>query len=97
VIHRRDFFRDRFSPDELRQLLHGASVSPRDVLSTRSKAYRARAEAIDSLTDEALIEAMVDEPTLLRRPLVLRGGELIIGMNNTSLARLAGKNDADEE
>jgi arsenate reductase-like glutaredoxin family protein len=87
----RDFFRDRFSKAELTRILEQAGLGPRDVLSKRSKVYEARGEEIDSLDDDALIDLMLEEPTLLRRPLVLGGDDIILGHNPTKLNELIDK------
>lgn len=84
----RDFFRRRFSRDELQSILDRVDKTPRDVLSKRSKVYRARAEEIDALDDGALLDLMLEEPTLLRRPLVLKGDRLVIGHHAGELAEL---------
>lgn len=82
----RDYFRDRFSQSELTEILERANLTPRDVLSKRSKVYQARAEEIDALDDDALLSLMLIEPTLLRRPLVIGDGSVIVGHNETRLA-----------
>lgn len=82
----RDYFRDRFSREELTMILVRAGLSPRDVLSRRSKVYQARAEEIDAVDDDALLSLMLEEPTLLRRPLVIGEGMVIVGHNETQLA-----------
>ncbi len=81
----RDFFRERFSRDELTSVLARARLAPVEALSKRSKVYRARAAEIDALDDDALLELMLQEPTLLRRPLVLGPTGTIVGHNTTKL------------
>ncbi len=75
----RDFFRHRFSRDELSSLLTEAGLSAREMLSTRSKVYKARQAEIGGLSNDALFDLMIEEPTLLRRPIVLGADEVIIG------------------
>ena len=84
----RDYFRDRFSREELRDVLSRAGLTPRAILSTRSKVYQARSAEIDGLDDDALLELMLEEPTLLRRPLVINDGAVVIGHNTAKLAEL---------
>jgi Spx/MgsR family transcriptional regulator len=84
----RDYFRQRFSHDELVGVFDRAGLTARQVLSTRSKVYQARAAEIDALDDDALLMLMLDEPTLLRRPIVIGGGDVVIGHNATKLATL---------
>lgn len=87
----RDFFRDRFSEAELRHVLQKAGLSPADVLSKRSKVFLSRSEEIDGLDDDALLALMLEEPTLLRRPLVVGESGVVIGHNASKLAELIAK------
>ncbi len=66
VYERRDYFRDRFTRDELAGVLASAGLTPRDVLSKRARAYK---ELVGDreLTDDQLLDLMIEEPTLLRR------------------------------
>ena len=84
---RRDYFRDRFTREELTGVLASARLTPRDVLSKRARAYR---ELVGdrALTDDQLIDLMIQEPTLLRRPLVISGHEAVIGFDRTGLERM---------
>ena len=84
----RDYFRQRFTRDELEQVLARAGLTPRDVLSRRSKVYQARMEEIDALDDDQLLTLMLKEPTLLRRPIVIGNDEVVVGHNATKLADL---------
>lgn len=85
---RRDFYRHRFSREELQDVLDRAGLTPRESLSRRSKVYRARSAEIDALDDVALLDLMLDEPTLLRRPLVINGESALVGHNTARLAEL---------
>jgi len=89
----RDFFRNRFTRDELQGILDRAGLTPFDVLSKRSKVYKARGEEIDRLDAEALLGLMIEEPTLLRRPLVIQGANSVIGHNPGKLGELIAHND----
>ncbi len=84
----RDFFRQRFSREELASLLGEAGLSVTGVLSTRSKVYRERQVEIDGLTEDTLLDLMIEEPTLLRRPIVVGAGNVLIGHNPAGLEAL---------
>lgn len=88
----RDFFKNRFSREELSSLLNETGMSVRELLSTRSKVCRARQGEINGLSDDALIDLMIQEPTLLRRPIVLGAGEVIFGHDPARLeAMISGE------
>jgi arsenate reductase-like glutaredoxin family protein len=76
-LEERDFFQDRLSEDELRQLLQGQR--PSEVFSWSSPSFKALGLAADGLDDQVLLQLMLQEPRLIRRPLVKVGERLIIG------------------
>lgn len=84
---RRDYFRDRFTREELARVLASAGLAPRDVLSKRARAYKELAGDRD-LSDDQLLDLMIQEPTLLRRPLVIAGHDAVIGFDRQGLERL---------
>jgi arsenate reductase/regulatory protein spx len=87
---KREFFKDRFTPDELRSLLNTVGLKPSDVLSTRSRVYKERNLAEADLTEDQILDLMVEEPTLLRRPIVVNGDRVIVGYNEAKLRDLIG-------
>lgn len=72
----------------MRNLLSGLDLRPTEVLSRRAKAY---AELVGDrdLTDEELLALMAREPTLLRRPLAVRDGRAVVGLDRQALLALA--------
>ena len=69
-------------------LLRRAGLSPREVLSLRSRAYRELGLAERDLGDDELIELMVQEPALLKRPIVVSGRGAVVGFKRDQLAEL---------
>lgn len=88
VFRRRDYVRERFSRQELKSLLDRVGLTPSMVLSTRSRVYRERAIDAETISDDDLLDLMVEEPTLLRRPIVIKGDQVVIGHNPRKLAEL---------
>ncbi len=85
----RDFFADPFTVDELRELIGARPVS--DYFSWRSPSFRKLGLNRDELTDDRMIELMVGEPRLVRRPLIQTAeGDLIVGTDKTAMAALLG-------
>ncbi len=90
---RREFFKDRFTGEELQSLLQSASLTPADVFSTRSRVYKDRNLGEAGLDDEQRIDFMVEEPTLLRRPIVITGDRVVVGNDVIRLRKLIGNTD----
>ena len=70
-------------------MLQSAGLTPREVLSRRARPYKDLVGDRD-LSDDELLELMVREPTLLRRPLAVKGGRATVGFDREGLAGLAG-------
>jgi|TARA_B100001971_G_C18262518_1_gene588342 regulatory protein spx len=85
-LDERDFFRDPFDPDELRALIGDRQVS--DFFSFNSPSFRKLGVKRDELTDERMISLIIDEPRLIRRPLIAVGSELVVGTDKEAMARL---------
>ena len=92
-IEERDFFKAPFSEAEIRGLLIGRT--PSDIFSWRSPSFKAlglRKDAASGLSDDELVRLMLQEPRLIRRPMVQIGNELIIGADPKKLeGALAGQ------
>lgn len=86
---RRDYFGNRFTVEELSALFAEMGISPHDALSTRSRVYQARRDEVDKMDDQALIELMTEEPTLIRRPIVISDSTWTIGSRKADMERLA--------
>lgn len=85
---RREFFKDRFTKEELRTLLEQNNLTVQDVISTRSTPYKQHDLANRDLTDDEILDLMIEDPRLLRRPIVLSGDTVIIGHNEKQLREL---------
>ena len=57
-------------------------------LNTRHATYKARGWASDLPPLDELIEAIIAEPNLLRRPITRRGTQVVIGFEPEKLRRL---------
>jgi arsenate reductase-like glutaredoxin family protein len=64
-------------------------ISASDLLSRRSRAYQARRDELDALSDDDLIQEMVKEPTLIRRPIVVSDAAHVVGSRKADLDAFA--------
>ena len=65
--------------DELRELLRLLALPARALLRTGEDEYAALGLADVSLSDDALIDAMVAHPRLIERPIFVHAGRAVIG------------------
>ena len=75
----RDFFKETFSTAEIRGLAGGSSIS--QLFSWRSPSVKTMGLEGRKLSEDELVGLMIQEPRLIRRPLVRIGERLIIGAN----------------
>lgn len=78
-MEERDFFKELFTEGEIRALAQDVGVS--QIFARRSPSLKQLGFADQELTDEKMIELMLQEPKLVRRPLVNLGGKLLVGAN----------------
>jgi arsenate reductase-like glutaredoxin family protein len=83
-----DFFAEPFTEESLRTLLGGTLA--RDAFAAQSPTVKKLGLDLDTLSDDELLRLMVEEPRLIRRPIVVIEGQLIPGATEKSLAGLLG-------
>jgi len=68
-------------PDKntLEDILKKLGLKPRQLLRTKEEAYKANGLDDDSLTDEQIIDAILENPVLMERPVVLANNKAAIG------------------
>jgi arsenate reductase-like glutaredoxin family protein len=60
-------------------------------VNTRSPAYKARGLDVKTMTKRQAIDLMMEEPNLIRRPLLVRGGRAVFGFDAGKYDELAKK------
>lgn len=87
-VDERDFFENALSREELGRLIDAIGID--NLFSWRSPSAKQYRERRATVTEDELIEAMLGEPRLIRRPIVISpDGELIVGFNKNAYAQLA--------
>lgn len=77
-IRARDLFAEPLSWDEIKRLAALAG-GLRHIISTRSPAYRRNALARADVTEPEMLRLMAAEPDLIRRPIVMVDGIVLVG------------------
>ena len=83
----RDLGKDRLTVAELDALI--GKQDHRKFLNTRNELYRTRKMSVNPPSREEALKLMAAEPNLIRRPVVLRGSELVLGYDEEALKRIA--------
>ncbi len=67
------------SAGELKAMLGRLGLKPRDLMRRKEPVYKELGLDAPHLSDAALIEAMVRNPVLIERPIVVRGDKAALG------------------
>lgn len=91
----REFFKEPFGRAELKSVLVRGDMTPSELVSTRSKAYRAEGLDLRDPSDDELLDLMLDEPRLIRRPILVTDDDVHVGFNRDSYESIATTLGAD--
>ena len=81
-----DLNKDRLTADELEKLI--GDRDHRDFLNTRNELYRRKNMKENPPSRAEAIRMMAKEPNLIRRPVILAGGRVVLGFDEEGIARL---------
>jgi arsenate reductase-like glutaredoxin family protein len=85
-LNERDFFKKPFSREEIENLLQGRPAS--EMFSFRSPSFKKLGLDRDKLTEKEMLELMLKEPRLIRRPVVQIGKKVYFGADSKLLAEV---------
>jgi arsenate reductase len=85
-INERDFFKDAFTRAEIDELLQGKPAS--EMFNFRSPSFKQLGLERDKLSDNELIDLMLKEPRLVRRPVVRIDGKVYFSADRSVLEGL---------
>ncbi len=88
-VNYHDFFKNPFSRTEIENLLQGNPVS--EMFNFRSPSFKKMGLEEGVLTDDELMELILKEPRLIRRPVVRIGGNVYFGANSKALEKISQK------
>ena len=71
--------------EELLQILSFTENGTEDIISTRSKVFQKLAIDVDELSTSSLMELISENPSLLRRPIILAKKRMQIGFNEDEI------------
>lgn len=85
-LESRDLDKERLTEAELEELIGDRDY--KEFLNTRNELYRARKMKEHPPSRADAIKLMAKEPNLIRRPVVLRGSQILLGFDEEAYRKL---------
>ena len=85
-LESRDLDKQRLSEAELDELIGDRDY--KEFLNTRNELYRAKNMKEHPPSRAEAIKLMAQEPNLIRRPMVLRGSQMVLGFDEEAFRKL---------
>jgi arsenate reductase-like glutaredoxin family protein len=85
-IEFRDLGKERLSPEELEKLIGDRDHT--QFLNTRNELYRRKNMKENPPSRSEAIRMMAAEPNLIRRPVIIASGRVVLGFDQEGIARL---------
>ncbi|MGA8034875.1 MAG: ArsC/Spx/MgsR family protein [Candidatus Acidiferrales bacterium] len=85
-LHFRDLDKQRLSAAELEELI--GDRDHRDFLNTRNELYRAKNMKQNPPSRAEAIRMMAETPNLIRRPVIIAGGRIVLGFDENGIDTL---------
>jgi arsenate reductase-like glutaredoxin family protein len=82
----RDLGKERLSAEELEKLIGDCDHT--QFLNTRNELYRKKKMKDNPPSREAAIRMMAEEPNLIRRPVIVAGGRVVLGFDREGIDRI---------
>jgi arsenate reductase-like glutaredoxin family protein len=86
-LYEHNLDRDRLTAEQLDALIGNRNYL--DFLNTRNELYRQRKMKQHPPSRLDALNLMAQHPNLIRRPIVIRGGQMILGYDEEALRKLA--------
>ena len=85
-LESRDFDKERLSASEIEELIGQRDY--KDFLNMRNELFRTRNMREHPPSREEAIQLMAKEPNLIRRPVVIRGTQMVLGFDEKAYKNL---------
>lgn len=81
----KNIYHEPLSKEEIKEILMLTDEGTEEIISYRSQAYQDLEVDIDTLSMNDLLELFIEEPSLIRRPIILDDRRLQIGYNEEEI------------
>lgn len=81
----KNIYHEPLSKEEIKEILMLTDEGTEEIISYRSQAYQDLEVDIDTLSMNDLLELFIEEPSLIRRPIIMDDRRLQIGYNEEEI------------
>lgn len=81
----KNIFSIKLSKDDIFRMLANSENGFEDIISTRSKVFKEKKLEPDGMSTQALVEFIIENPSVLKRPIIINENELQVGYNNEDI------------
>lgn len=81
----KNIFSIKLCKDDILKMLANSENGFEDIISTRSKVFKEKELEPDSMTTQELVDFIINNPSVLKRPIIISDEELQVGYNNEDI------------
>ena len=84
-FHEKNIYHEPLTKEEIKAILMLTDEGTEEIISYRSESYQKLELEIESLTMNELLDLFIEEPSLIRRPIIMDDRRLQIGYNEDEI------------
>jgi regulatory protein spx len=81
----KNLFNSRISESDIDHMLENAENGFEDIISTRSKIFKEQSLDVEDMKMSELKQFIIDNPSVLKRPIIIEGEKLQVGYNDEEI------------
>ena len=81
----KNIFSIKLSKEDIFMMLANSENGFDDIISTRSKVFKEKQLEPDNMTIQELVDFIIENPSVLKRPIIINENELQVGYNNEDI------------
>lgn len=81
----KNIFSIKLSKEDIYRMLANSENGFEDIISTRSKVFKEKKLDPEAMSVQTLVDFIIDNPSVLKRPIIINENELQVGYNNEDI------------
>ena len=81
----KNIFSIKLSKEDIFRMLANSENGFEDIISTRSNVFKEKKLDPDSMSTSSLVDFIIENPSVLKRPIIINENELQVGYNNEDI------------